>query len=81
MLNRSSVARHLFELHDKYSAVPADRAPITFFVCKLHYIASLIKEFGVDNLFCNPTYTTTTLTKDEIGQYCVHFGINQAGRI
>ena len=36
------------------------------FVCKSHYIDCLIKELGIDNLLGNPTYTPTTLTKEEI---------------
>jgi hypothetical protein len=35
-------------------------------VCKSHYIDCLIKELGIDTLFSNPTYTPTTLTKEEI---------------
>ena len=36
------------------------------FVHKSHYIDCLIKELGIGNLLGNPTYTPTTLTKDEI---------------
>ena len=36
------------------------------FVCKSHYIDYLIKELGNANLGGNPTYTPTTLTKEEI---------------
>jgi hypothetical protein len=62
-----SVARHLSELHDKYVVVPADKAPNNIvFVCKSHYIGCLIKELGIDNSLGNPTYTPTTLTKEEI---------------
>jgi hypothetical protein len=35
-------------------------------VCKLHYIDCLIKELGIDNSLGNPTYTPTTLTREEI---------------
>jgi hypothetical protein len=38
----------------------------TVFVCKSHYIDCLIKELGIDNSLGNPTYTPTTLTKEEI---------------
>ena len=42
--------------------------PLTMFVfvCKSHYIDCLIKELGIDNSLGNPTYTPTTLTKEEI---------------
>jgi hypothetical protein len=36
------------------------------FVCKSHYIDCLIKESGIATLVGNPTYTPTTLTKEEI---------------
>jgi len=36
------------------------------FVCKSHDIDCLIKELGIDNSLGNPTYTPTTLTKEEI---------------
>ena len=35
-------------------------------VCKSHYKDCLIKELGIDTLGDNPTYTSTTLTKEEI---------------
>jgi len=35
-------------------------------VCKSHYINCLINELGIDNSLGNPTYTPTTLTKEEI---------------
>jgi hypothetical protein len=35
-------------------------------VCKSHYIDCLIKELGIDDSLGNPTYTPTTLTKEEI---------------
>jgi hypothetical protein len=35
-------------------------------VCKSHYIDWLLKELGIDNSLGNPTYTPTTLTKEEI---------------
>ena len=71
MLNRSfkdpSVARHLSELHDKYVVVSADKAPNNIvFVCKSHYIDCLTKDLGIDSSLGNPTYTPTTLTKEEI---------------
>ena len=35
-------------------------------MCRSHYIDCLIKELGIDNSLGNPTYTPTTLTKEEI---------------
>jgi hypothetical protein len=61
-----NVAKHLSLLHDKYIIVSADKAPNNVFVCKSHYIDCLIKELGIDNSLGNPTYTPTTLTKEEI---------------
>jgi hypothetical protein len=62
-----NVAKHLSLLHDKYVIVPADKAPKDI-VCvyKSHYIDCLIKELGIHNSLGNPTYTPTTLTKEEI---------------
>ena len=54
-------------LHDKYVIVSTDKAPNNIgCVCKSHYIDCLIKEVGIDNSLGNPTYTPTTLTKEEI---------------
>ena len=62
-----NVAKHRSLLHDKYVIVSADKAPNNIvFVCKSHYIDSLIKELGIDNSLGNPTYTSMTLTKEEI---------------
>jgi hypothetical protein len=62
-----NVANHLLLLHDKYVIVSADKAPNNIvFVCKSHYIDCLIKELGIGNSLGNPTYTPTTLTKEEI---------------
>jgi hypothetical protein len=62
-----NVVKHLSLLHDKYSIVSADKAPNNIvFVCKSHYIDCLIKELGIDNSLGNPTYTPTTLAKEEI---------------
>jgi hypothetical protein len=36
------------------------------FVCKSHHIDCLIKELGIDNSLGNPTYTSTTHTKEKI---------------
>ena len=62
-----NVAKHLSPLHDKYVIVSAEKAPSNIvFVCKSHYIDCLIKELGIDNSLGDPTYTPTTLTKEEI---------------
>ena len=51
----------------KYVIVSADKAPNNIvFVCKSYYKDCLIKELGIDTLVGNPTYTPTTLTKEEI---------------
>jgi len=61
------VAKHLSLLHVKYVIFSTDKAPNNIvFVCKSHYIDCLIKELGIDNSLGNPTYTPTTLTKEEI---------------
>jgi hypothetical protein len=62
-----NVAKHLSLLHVKYVIVSVDKAPNNIVVvCKSHYIDCLIKELGIDNSLGNPTYTSTTLTKEEI---------------
>jgi hypothetical protein len=69
LLKDPNVAKHLSLLHDKYVIVSgsADKATNNIvFVCKSHYIDCLIQELGIDNLLGNPTYTPTTLTKEEI---------------
>jgi hypothetical protein len=53
--------------HDKYIIVYSNKADNNIaFVCKSHYIDCLINELGIDNSLGNPTYTPTTLTKEEI---------------
>ena len=64
-----NVAKHLSLRHDKYVIVSADKAlnNIVFvFLCKSHYIDCLIKALGIGNSLGNPTYTPTTVTKEEI---------------
>jgi len=36
------------------------------FVCKTYYIDCLVEELGINNNTGNPTYTPTSLSKDEI---------------
>lgn len=55
------------DIHDKYVVVPADKAPNNFvFVCKKYYIECLVKELGIGSADGNPTYTATTLSREEI---------------
>jgi len=61
-----NVAKHLSLLHDKYVIISADKPNTIFVVCKSHYIDCLIKGLGIDNSLGSPTYTKTTLTKEEI---------------
>ena len=57
----------LSSLHDKYVVVPADKAANNvIFVCKKYYVSCLFSELGLDDVSGNPTYTATTLSKDEI---------------
>ena len=75
------VIEELSCLHDKYVVVPADKASNNIvFVCKKHYIDCLIKELGINNTLRNPTYTLSTLTKQEILEnhksVLISFGVN-----
>jgi hypothetical protein len=46
---------------------PPTRPLTILFLCVFtHYIDCLIKELGIDNSLGNPTYTPTTLMKEEI---------------
>ena len=61
------VRESLSRLHEKYVVVPADKAPNNIvFVCRNYYIECLVKELGIDSSTGNPTYTPTSLTKQEI---------------
>ena len=62
----SIFAKHPSLLHDKYVIVSADKATKNIFLYKSHYTYCLIKELGTDNSLGNPTYTSTTPTKEEI---------------
>ena len=81
VLKNPDVKKTLSTLHDKYVVVPADKASNNIvFVCKKYYIECLIKELGLNNSTCNPTYTRSTLTKEEILEnhksVLLSFGIN-----
>ena len=61
----SNVSKHLSLLHDKCYCLPPSRYLALMFL-GVNYIECLIKELGIDNSLGNPTYTPTTLTKEEI---------------
>ena len=62
-----NIANYLSQRHDKYGVVPVYNFPYNVvIVCKSHYIHCLIKELDIGNSLDNPTYTPTTLTKEEI---------------
>ena len=61
------VVSELSSLHDNYVVVPADKASTnTVFICKAHYYNCLTKELGINSAQSNPTYTRTSLSKEEI---------------
>jgi len=71
VLKDHKVAETLSTIHDKYVVVPADKAlnnrhNNSVLVCKKHYIDCLKIELGLDSSQGNPTYTATTLSKEEI---------------
>jgi hypothetical protein len=58
---------YIYLPHYKHVIVSADKAPNNIvFVCTSHDVDCLIKELGIENSLGNPTYTLTTLTKEEI---------------
>ena len=63
------VAAELAEIHEEFVVVPADKASNNIvFVCKTHYINSLMEELGLSTMTGNPTYNRTAMSKDEILQ-------------
>ena len=61
------VAETLSTIHDKYVVVPANKAPTNIvLMCNKRYIDCLKIELGLDSSQGNDTYTTTTLSKEEI---------------
>ena len=63
------VAAELAEIHEKFVAVPADKASINIvFICKTHYINCLMEELGTITMTGSPTYNLTAMSKDEILQ-------------
>ena len=62
-----NVVDNLSSLHEEYVVVPADKASNNVvFVCKKYYVECLIRELGINGTSGNPTYTATTLSKEEI---------------
>lgn len=54
-------------IHDKYVIVPTDKTPNNIvLICKKYYIDCLKIELGLDISQSNPTYTASTLSKEEI---------------
>jgi len=67
IFNDKGVVDNLTDLHNKYVVVPADKASNNIvFVCNTYYIDCLVKELGINNNTGNPTYTPTSLSKEEI---------------
>ena len=60
----------LFDPHNKYVFVPADKAPNNIIIiCKRYYIETLIKELGLDNCSTptgNSTYTSCQMSSEDI---------------
>ena len=69
VFNKTEVRNELDRLHDQYILVPADKASNNIvFVFKAHYINCIFKELGFDSTHGNPTYTHSSLSKQEIIQ-------------
>jgi len=67
IFNDKGVVDNLSDLHNKYVVVPAGKASNNIvFVRKTYYIDCLVKELGINNNTGNPTYTPTSLLKEEI---------------
>jgi len=66
IFNDKNVVENLSDLHNKYIVVPTDKASnFIVFVCKTYYIGCLVRELGINNNFGDPTYTPTSLSKEE----------------
>lgn len=69
VFNKTEVRKELDGLHDHYVLVPADKGSNNYFVvCKAHYmyINCIFKELGYDSAHGNPSYTLSSLSKQEI---------------
>ena len=70
MLQNVDVKACLYDLHNKYVFVSADKAPNNIIIiCKRYYIETLIKELGLDN--CSTptgvsTYTSCQMSSEDI---------------
>ena len=67
VFDNPDVAAELVDLHDKYVVVPADKISNNIvFVCKTHRSYYLGEELGLNTTEGYPTYTFTSLSKEEI---------------
>ena len=70
VLQNADVKACLFDLHNKYVSVPADKSANNFIIiCKRYYIETLIKELGLDNCSTptgNSTYTSCQMSSEDI---------------
>jgi hypothetical protein len=69
VFKKPEVVNELHRLYDNFDLVPADKASndIVLF-CKTYYYEFYFNELGFTSTSGNPTYTQTSLTKDEILQ-------------
>jgi len=73
IFNDKDAIDNLTDLHSKYVVVPSDKAFNNMvFVCKTYYIDGLVKELGINNSTGNPTFTPTSISKDEIISNNIH---------
>ena len=57
MFDDADVGAELAEIHEKFVAVPADKASNNLvFICKTHHINCLLEELGMSTMIGNPTY-------------------------
>jgi len=67
IFNDEDVVENLTDFPNKCVVVSADEATNNIvFVCKTYYIDCLVRELGINNNTDNPTYTLTSLSKEEI---------------
>ena len=70
VLQNADLKACLSDLHNKYVFVPADKALNSIIIiCKRYYIATLIKELGLDNCSTptrNSTYTSCQMSFEDI---------------
>ena len=66
----ADIKARLFDAHNKYVFVPADKAPNNIIIiCKRYYIESLIEELALDNCSTstgNSTYTSCQMSFEDI---------------